>query len=100
MERTVGFVDGIEMAGEEELERGGGADADAERLRGGAGQREVFDGGAGELAEFGGERVAHPVEAGKIIGAGVDLGPGDEEVAKRGGIHPRSQGEADVRRKR
>ena len=100
LEGIFGFVDGVVVAGEEELERRGGAHADAEGLRGRAGEGDVFEDGAGERGEFGGERRAHAVETGKVIRAGIEVGPGGEEVAERGNVHPASQAGAKARRKR
>ena len=91
MKGVARLVNCIVMTGKKELERCSGANADTDGLGGRASEREVFHGRTGERGERGGEREAHAVEAGKVIGARADIGPRDEEVAERGRIHRGSQ---------
>jgi hypothetical protein len=102
LEGGVGGIDGVGVDGEEDSQRGVGAlaeeegvaEGDRNRLAVGVDlslrlERESLDGGVeggeGEL-----EGLAEVVEAGEMIGAGVDAGPAGEEGGHAGelGIDP------------
>ena len=83
-------VDGVEVAADEELEWGFGADAHAEGAGGRVGERDLVD-GAGERGEGATEDGEHRREAGKVIAAGILFAPCDEGGAEFGG----ARGEQD-----
>src|SRR5262245_2140127 len=47
----------------------------------------MFDRRAGQGGELRGERGPHPFQAGEMLAAGVEVGPGNQEVAQGGGCH-------------
>ena len=90
LKRVVGFVDGVEVAAEDDLRGRGRAQADAERARtgrietGGVGCEFRDRGGGERLGEISAERFAHARETGGVAGAGVDIAPALEERAECG----------------
>jgi hypothetical protein len=47
----------------------------------GIAERDMFDHRAGQCRKLGDERVPHLVKAGGIAAAGIDLSPGDQQIA-------------------
>ena len=77
-------VDGVVVPAAEKLDGRGRADAEAEGLGGCVRERDVLD-VAGQRGELGVQQREHRGEAGKMVGAGVLLGPAREQVAQFGG---------------
>ena len=87
LKRIFGAVDGVEVAGEQELPWCLWADAHAQRLSGCAVERHVFKGGVAQRGKLGRQCVPHAVEAGEVFRAGIDAGPGGEQIVECGGVH-------------
>ena len=78
------LVNGVEMSAEEQLRARLGPQANPQRI-GGAGAGQFLELCAGKPREFGAQRIEHPVEAGAVARAGIDVGPVNEQLGEFGG---------------